>query len=276
MFSIDQIEFHITHTCNFKCDGCAHYSNYGVKGFIPFVEGARWLIDWSQRLSPERFKILGGEPTLHTELISYVKLVGDLWPKASRVLTTNGYFLDRHPQLPEVLASTDTLLYLTFHSNDPIYLRKIVPITRTWSKLSRSYGFRFEVGDGREVWLKSYKGIGNMMSPYNEGAQRASWETCISKFCSQLHQNRIWKCPCLAYLNTISERFALDLRPEWQPYLAYNGIGLDASDQELELFLKLQDEHYCNMCPSKPVQIDKNINLNNDICHYTEGDMETP
>jgi len=214
MFSIDQIEFHITHTCNFRCDGCAHYSNYGIKGSIPFSEGSQWLIDWSRRLTPKRFKVLGGEPTLHPELIPYVELVARLWPQASRVLTTNGYFLDRHPQLSEVLSRTDTLLYLTFHSNDPAYLRKIVPIARQWSELSRYHGFRIEVGDGRENWLKSYKGSGTTMTPYNEGNPRASWEVCISRFCSQLHQNRIWKCPCLAYLNTIADRFELHRRPE--------------------------------------------------------------
>lgn len=261
MLSISQIEFHITHACNFRCDGCAHYSNYGVNGSIPFDEGSLWLRAWSERLTPERFKILGGEPTLHPELVNYVMLVGELWPRTSRVLTTNGYFLDRHPELPQSLAATDTLLYLTFHADDQNYLRKIMPIARTWSELSRVHGFRFEVGEGREVWLKSYKGSGISMSPYNEGIPRASWEACISRFCSQLHQNRIWKCPCLAYLNTISERFGLCQRPEWQPYLEYKGIGLDASDHELQLFLDLQDEPFCNMCPATPVQIEKKINI---------------
>jgi len=259
MVAIKQIEFHITHVCNLQCDGCAHYCNYGVKGSVPFSEGEDWLRGWSKRVNPERFKILGGEPSLHAELLNYVNLVAELWPATRRTLTTNGYFLDRHPKLPAVLHETGTRLYITIHSNEPSYLKKIVPIARLWSRMSREKDFICEIGSAQYVWYKSYKGFKDTMIPFTDNNPRASWEVCISKYCSQLHKNRLWKCPCLAYLDTIADRCKLKDRGEWAPFLAYNGIGLEASDEELKTFISMEEEAFCRMCPSRLVKIEKSI-----------------
>jgi hypothetical protein len=205
-----------------------------------------------------RFKILGGEPTLHSELIEYVELVAKLWPYAYRTLTTNGHFLDKYEtRLPEVLARTNTNLYLTIHYSDPDYLRRIVPIARKWSTLSRESCFPFEAGEGRFRWYKTYLGAGKQMMPYQENNPRRSWEVCISKYCSQLHENRLWKCPCLAYLNLITDKLELYKKKEWIPYLHYNGIGLHSKEKELFDFINREEECYCTMCPTELVEIDK-------------------
>jgi len=258
MLSIPQIEFHITHVCNLACDGCTHYSNYVVKGSIPFSIGRDWLTAWSRRVRPQRFKLLGGEPAIHPELIEYVEYAAELWPDTYRTLTTNGLLLDRYEStLPEVLHRTQTNLYFTMHFDDPEYIRRFVPIARKWSKLSRDFGFVFEVGDGRSHWNKCYLGTGKEMLPFQDGKQRKSWKYCISKYCMQLHENRLWKCPCLAYIGLISRELELDRNRQWLPYLAYEGIGLDASDKELRAFLGRKDEFYCTMCPSEVNEIEK-------------------
>ena len=34
MHDIKQLELHVTHACNFTCEGCSHYSNHGHFGNI--------------------------------------------------------------------------------------------------------------------------------------------------------------------------------------------------------------------------------------------------
>ena len=74
-----------------------------------------------------------------------------------------------------------------------------------------------------------------------------------------LHENRLWKCPPIAYLNTISERFKLNEKDDWKPYVGYEGIGLDATDEELKTFLSREEEPICEMCPVNPETYIKTI-----------------
>ena len=40
VYDVKQLELHVTHACNFTCEGCSHYSNHGHKGNIT-LEGVR-------------------------------------------------------------------------------------------------------------------------------------------------------------------------------------------------------------------------------------------
>lgn len=259
IIEVRQIEFHVAHICNLHCDGCAHYSNYSVKGILPIAEGGAWLEAWARRVTPRRFKLLGGEPTLNPDLIGYLELAAGLWPDCHRILTTNGYFLDRHPDLPRALAATNTQLRLSFHSIDQKYAEKMTGILEELKKWVGNEGVNVAVDDATKGWYRTYRGAGPEMLPFEDGKPRAAWEVCVNKYCMNLHDNRLWKCPPIAYLDTIADRFRLADNPAWQPYLTYDGIGLDASDEELEEFLSREEEPICEMCPSRPVTYVKSI-----------------
>ena len=51
--------------CNFTCEGCSHYSNHGHSGNLSVDTAREWPYNWSQRVVPDTFVILGGEPTLN-------------------------------------------------------------------------------------------------------------------------------------------------------------------------------------------------------------------
>src|SRR4051794_7628507 len=100
------LELHITHACNLTCESCSHYSDHRHSGNLDLAEADRWMAAWSSRLGVRQFNLLGGEPTIHPGLSKFVPLVRRHWPAAHIRIVTNGFFLHRHPQLPEVLAST--------------------------------------------------------------------------------------------------------------------------------------------------------------------------
>ena len=46
---------------------------------------------------------MGGEPTLHPDLTEFVYLTRRKWPNSYIEIVSNGFFLHRHPDLPEAL-----------------------------------------------------------------------------------------------------------------------------------------------------------------------------
>ena len=80
MHDIKQLELHVTHACNFTCEGCSHYSNHGHFGNISLDDIEDWLYAWSERIRPKTLTILGGEPTLNKDLPEIVYMVRAIYP----------------------------------------------------------------------------------------------------------------------------------------------------------------------------------------------------
>ena len=84
------------------------------------------------------------------------------------------------------------------------------------------------------------------MIPFSDENPRGSWEICPGKYCRQLHDGKIYKCPPLAYLPILNNK--LELSPKWRPYLNYDPLDASCCDDELELFFDREEEEYCRMC----------------------------
>lgn len=253
-----QLELHVAHACQLACDGCQHYANYPLGGVVPFAVGGAWLQAWAARVAPRRFKLLGGEPLLNLETHRYVRLAADLWPTARRILTTNGLLIERQgADLVAALRETETEVMVTRHATDPAYT---AALDRNLAALA-SWGVRFSV-DAAAVsgWIRGYRGAGDAILPFADGDPRASWQNCISRRCMQLHENRLWKCPPLAYWGLLAAKFPGLDRGAWAPFFAYEGIGLEADAATLAAFVARQDEaDLCGRCPANPVPYQKDI-----------------
>lgn len=230
-----------------------HYTNFPTKGILPYETGEAWLTAWAKRIYPAKFKILGGEPTINPELAKFIYLCRKLWKTTNLIMTTNGGFLERPPGLAEALYETGTVVHLsTHHATDERYLTMHAK-ARQWLEDNH---INHMVDDNINGWYKTYKGETPLEArPYSDNAQRQSWAVCVSKYCMQLHANRLWKCAPLAYLDHLEEnaiKLGGRLHEDWKPYLGYVGIGVTASDEDLAKFLAQEDEWMCNMCPANP------------------------
>ena len=125
---IDYLEIHVAHSCNLRCESCSHYANQGHQGIVSLGEADRWMKLWNQRVSPQRFGLVGGEPTLHPHLCDFLRMSRKNWPQAELRLITNGFLLDRHPDLPATLRDTDTSLLLSVHHSSPRYQERLQPV----------------------------------------------------------------------------------------------------------------------------------------------------
>ena len=251
MPDIYNLEIHVAHACNLACESCSHYSNHAHKGLVSLEEAEAWMAPWGGRIAPKFFSLLGGEPTVHPELTQFVRIARKHWPRSTLRIVTNGFFLDRHPELPAFMREDGrTLLNISVHHDSAEYRERMRPVLELAEKWARDYGIRIQVFTSNESWTRRYKGYGAAMEPFDDRQPRASWENCAAKTCPQVFEGSIWKCAPLAYLRMQHERFGLSER--WAPYLGYRPLEPGCSDPELDAFFALEEESHCAMCAAKP------------------------
>lgn len=255
-FAVPYLETLIAKSCNLHCDGCQNYTNYAFKGVMDYDILAEDLRRCGARIKPAVYRILGGEPLLHPRLPEIITVAAEVWPEARRFLVTNGLLLDRREDIVEALARTGTIIHLTIHSNDPVYLEKLRPAVRTikaW--LARSVQVTF--GDSRN-FIRTYKGIGRGMRPFNHDPVK-SWSICTARNCLNILDSRLWKCPTISMLREVLQKFDLENSPDWTRYLSYEGLPLDATDEEMGAFLGRGPEDICSICPAERPTYQKDI-----------------
>jgi hypothetical protein len=163
---------------------------------------------------------------------------------------TNGFFLHRHPDLPAILQKDrNAYIFLSIHHDSPEYQEKLQPILELLRGWQRDYGIRVQYFESFKGWSHRYKGTGSAMEPFKDGQPRQSWENCQS--CPQLFEGKIWKCASLAYLKLQDDKYHLS--DSWKPYLQYQPLEPDCSDEQLAEFFRREEEPSCGMCPANPV-----------------------
>lgn len=254
------LEIHLTHLCNLHCESCSHFSNFATPGNLTVENFERWSLPWKDYLAPHHVTLLGGEPTLNPQLCELLESATRIWRKRGTflVLTTNGFFLDRHPRLEKTLRENGIRLRLSKHGNSPSYDKRwkdALERVGKWRGVSIAYTNNTGAPDptlefSLEKWTRRYHYDGAKIFPYQDGAPEESWKICPAKLSITLEQGRLWKCPPIAYLRLLEKKKLLG--EEWAPYLAYEGIGPDCSYTELKKFIGREVEPICGMCPAQP------------------------
>lgn len=252
MLIVSNLEMDITHVCNLHCPGCSHYADYALRNQTPLAEGGDWLRVLARTVTPRTFSILGGEPSLHPDAAGYLRLVRDLWPGVRLVMVSNGIPLPRRPELVEAVAETGTQLQISIHSyTDPVYVERFHQSMAWLAERARRTDLDIVFRKTQSAFYRTYLGRGSSMRPHDHGDPRAAWEACANRACATVHQGRIWKCPPIAFLGLVAEKFGLGDDPAWGPYLAYRGIPVDAPAGEIAAFLSREEEDICGMCPTR-------------------------
>ena len=261
MISIPHLEVHVTHDCNFQCEGCSHFNQHRFRGTnlsIDLIES--WYKKWYKRISPSEIAILGGEPFLNPHLPELCHLTRKHFPFASEIdLVTNASLIHLHPNLWKDLIETDIRLAVTIHSDSKKYADVIAPklkIAKEWKDRGVNVMFHdvaLNKWDDYSRWRRFYKGEGENIMPFEDNDPEESWNNCpADQKCFQLHEGNIWKCSLLAFLPLMKKKYP-NISEKWDPYLKYKPLTSDCSDEEVSAFFSRGCESYCSMCPSKPV-----------------------
>jgi organic radical activating enzyme len=251
---IPHLDFHVTHVCNLSCDGCGHYSNQGHKGIININEVEFMFSNWHNKIIPKNLVLLGGEPTINPNLCEIILIARKYWPDTFINLTTNGFFLHRHPELPKIIKNIgNSGITMSIHHDSIEYIKKIQPILDLVENWKINYNITIEIINSYGSWQQRYLGNGKSMKPFIDNDPRKSWEICPAKGARQLFENKIWKCGPIAYLQ-LQNRIH-NLPDIWDSYLKYKPLELNCTQEELEDFFNKEEEHVCSMCPSNIIFI---------------------
>lgn len=251
-----KLDIHITHNCNLTCDSCSDFTNAGLNWMITKDEFVSWTKNWNERITPDQLEILGGEPTLHKDLEEFLYLARELWGQKQKItLFSNGFFVDRHPNLGKVLKETNINLDVSIHSKEKDYLKKLkdnIILMKKW----REEGTDIWFSDCFSDWRRIYKGYGTSILPYEDNDPQASWRNCITSpwKCFHLYEGDLWKCPPITYLKQLSRKYSIS--GKWDPYLKYEPLKPSCSDKELIEFWNSEWMDICAMCPAKKINVE--------------------
>lgn len=240
------LEFHVVDGCNLNCVQCSHYSNFAKGGVKSPRDLHEELAPWSQKLRPRRMCLLGGEPTLNPDLPELLRITRRLFPASELMLVTNGFFLHRHPSLPEALRDCQVNLQVSKHFRGEEYTDKFRDVLR-WLEDNRVSA---NVRQSMDRWMRHYRVVEGKPKPYNSNPKQA-WMVCRQKTCRQIYQGHLWKCPAIAYFSTLENQFSLQDDPSWEPFRKYQSLRPTATIQQVQQFLSRRAEPACRLCPSK-------------------------
>lgn len=211
-------EFYVTNVCNLSCDNCNRFNNLNFKGKYDFDR--EQYREWANRLDIHRLTILGGEPTYHPNLASWIEGLSELWPKTFKMLITNGTRLD-YKNLHSLLAKHRWELEINLHDEkDSDFSKKIIEDLKTyfgpitfieegcWGKPGLTY--RSSLGVTiflRNKWtfhksaIKNY----NTLETFSSDPIR-SHSLCTMKTCHHFFNGQLYKCGVAKLLPDLLEQ----------------------------------------------------------------------
>ncbi len=75
-FSLPALEYHVAHGCNLSCPAVQPLQQFSLAGRLPTLADAESeYLQWSHRLKPARFALLGGEPLLNPAILEHIQLL---------------------------------------------------------------------------------------------------------------------------------------------------------------------------------------------------------
>jgi hypothetical protein len=253
MIELPNLEFHAAHACNLYCAQCSHYSNFHAGGIVSLEEARANFDAWKGRLAPKRIAILGGEPTLNPELISIIELARQSFPNAEGLFVTNGFFLDRHPDLPRVLIDNQFRMDVSQHGRAPEYMKRFRLVRQQLRQWRTAYPkLQINIRKSHRGWRQQYRIVDGRPMPFDSDP-RAAWSICLQRTCTQLYKQCLWKCPALAYHAIMSRKLKLDNEPAWQLFRDYQACSPAASDDQVVDFLATEEVPSCALCPARKI-----------------------
>ncbi len=238
-FSLPALEYHLAHGCNLSCQQCSHYSNFHLAGRLPTVADAdSEYLQWSPRLKPTRFALLGGEPLLNPAILAHIQLARQHWYDSELMLVTNGFFLHRFQSCPRfslILSAnlkSASMEHIKTTSNGSATWKAIV-----WSWRKQFPKLRINIRKSHKGWMRQYNVIDGKPMPFNSKPD-AAYRVCMQRTCTQLVNGCLAKCPALAYWPQLETKARLESISEWDLFRDYEACPPTASDDELRSFLE--------------------------------------
>lgn len=119
---LPKLETHLVDHCNLNCKGCSHFSPLSSPAFADFNQFSKDITRLSELFKNiNRFRILGGEPLLHPEIIKFISFARMKLPASNIRIVTNGILLPKMtPLFWETMADSKISIDITIYPKVPV------------------------------------------------------------------------------------------------------------------------------------------------------------
>lgn len=270
MNRLNYVEFHITNVCNLTCTGCNRFNNYKFKGFQRWADHEAEYTQWSKELQFGSIGILGGEPLLNVDFMSWLKGIRQLWPATYTKVVTNGYYINQVKGLYDYIKS-DRKAELWVGIHNKMHKEKIIKNIENFLVAPLTYKFNNDNIYQQYMWITDANGV-KLKVEYNwwfhQGAivQTETGKTlhnsdvekahaiCHSKTCHHLMNGKLYKCGAVALFPEFDQQYNLELSNDDRTLMnSYLPLSVTDSNETKMTFLKNLENPIpqCKFCPEK-------------------------
>ena len=212
----DELTFEISLAdhCNLSCQMCDHYSQLSKPWFVDMKQFDSDLREMGRILehSVGAITLLGGEPTLHENIIDCVKIVRREFPDSELIILTNGVKLlelenGKNGNLWEVCRECDVHITVTVY---PIKLDYVAI-----EEKAKEYGISLAMSSNIHAnqLTKVNKISDKHTMDLNGEVEKFYCVNCLyfNKF-NVLKDGRLYMCPVAAHSNILNDAFGTDFK----------------------------------------------------------------
>ena len=256
----DKIRFavHLVEHCNLNCSGCKHFSPLALPEFVSIEDFRRDFMRMGNIFSGvcEDIALLGGEPLLHPEVDTLMRIARENFPHGSIVLLSNGILLTK---CPPVFWNTCRECGIKIRITPyPIHIN-----ISAVKELARKYGADLQYWEGRAESSKTAFTI-HPIDLTGSGNPQENFAACQQgNICISLSRGRLYTCCFAAYVRHFNRQSRVKIPVSDEDY-----IDIYRENDGKEILRRLNEAiPLCRYC--KPTTKPKVIRW-----HISEGEIE--
>ncbi len=234
------IEIYITNECNLTCSNCNRYNNYDFRGHFYWEENKTFIQAWAQKITAPSITIIGGEPSIHPDLESWVKGIAAAWPNRPVAIQTNG--------IKEIFN----------YSWWPSIQKKYPNIGITVAIHNENFKSKFNNNYGEKQQFDAMMFSDCTLIPddtyfrVHDSKPQQAWGACTMRYSHTILNGLLYRCPMVAVLPEFKKQYEVKMTEQQYTLLhAYKPLHPDCSDQELIEFRNASEYEMlqCGLCP---------------------------
>lgn len=232
MSSLSYLEVHLVDHCNLNCKGCAHFSPLCKAWFLNLDDFTKDLTRLKSKVTNiELFRLMGGEPLLHENLLPILSVTRNIYPNSRIVLVTNGILLPKQKvDFFNALLTDNIELQITVYPDKRQNVKKYLEILDAFKVKAEIFNTE---EFSKHLKLKSTRNAVQSIKECHE-----------KQFCPTMKNGYLFQCSGLAHLNNFYNFFNIDNLPLPTGYNIYSD---DFSFGKIIEFLNRPDE-ICAHC----------------------------
>lgn len=243
---LNYLETNIVDHCNLNCKGCAHFSNISPIKFVFLDKYINDLKEISSKFYLYYFRILGGEPLMHPDILEIIKMSRIILPSTHIVIVTNGLLIPKlNEKILKSISDNDIKISLSLYKPTASILNVILDILK-------KYNIEYLINDNYYNKPEIINTFETRLTADNTNNGDLTSKICTGRFCRFLRDGKIAKCyyPLLIYI--LNDKYNMDLKLSREDYIDIYSIkdGWDAID-----YLN-KPIPFCNYCSEELYRFD--------------------